>query len=215
MNPRRIDAIDVVPQRRRSAQDSIDYFMSSDGFEPPNDDLAKDTRSNGALRDARDLFRRPQNLYAPAISGRGRVPAPTEHDGYDPLYLCPQSLPKFHPAFDEVLLRLVAEDERARSSSPTTRRRRCGCTSYKGGSGTIPRSCSCRWLGDKFFGLLRRPRCCSTHSRLGRRDDARSLLRVSAGGHGSIPTERRRARGGLLPAVKYSGRAVSIASTPT
>ena len=157
MNPRRIDAIDVVPQRRRSTQDSIDYFISSDGFEPPNDDLSG-RYAEQAVRFATPgiYFRRPQNLYAPAISDGAAFRRQLNMTDIDPLYLCPQSLPKFHPAFDEVLLRLVSEDERARVVITYDPKKALWLHVLQGRLGHHPKIVFLPLeLGDKFFGLLR------------------------------------------------------------
>ena len=101
-------------------------------------------------------FRRPQNLYAPAVSDGAAFRRQLNMTDADPLYLCPQSLPKFHPAFDEVLLRLVAEDERARVVITYDPKKALWLHVLQGRLGHHPQIVFLPLaLGDKFFGLLR------------------------------------------------------------
>ncbi|CAH0375037.1 unnamed protein product [Pelagomonas calceolata] len=137
--------------------DSIDYFVSSDGFEPPNDDLSR-RYAEQAVRFATPgiYFRRPQNLYAPPISDGAAFRRQLNMTDTDPLYLCPQSLPKFHPAFDEVLLRLVSEDARAKVVVTYDPKKALWLHVLQGRLGHHPRIVFLPLaLGDKFFGLLR------------------------------------------------------------
>ena len=137
--------------------DNIDYFVSSDGFEPPNDDLAQ-RYAEQAVRFATPgiYFRRPQNLYAPSVSDGAYWRRQLNMTDTDPLYLCPQSLPKFHPSFDEVLLRLVAEDERARVVITYDPKKALWLHVLQKRLNHHPQIVFLPLaLGDKFFGLLR------------------------------------------------------------
>ena len=94
--------------------DTVDYFLSADGFEPANDFRATTYAEQPVRFDSLGFFfRRPQDAaYAPptvaaADAVAARLKVDLGLDAYDALYLVPQSLPKFHPDFDEVLVRLA------------------------------------------------------------------------------------------------------------
>ena len=142
--------------------DSIDYFVSSDGFEPPNGDRF-DAYAEQLVRFSTPgiYFRRPRGLYAPSSDAALDAHAvlfrrQLNMSATDPLYLCPQSLPKFHPAFDTVLLRLVANDAKAKVVITYDPKKELWLHVLKQRLGPHPRIVFLPLaLGDAFFGLLR------------------------------------------------------------
>ena len=95
---------------------TIDYFISGDGFEPRNrarfdaysEQLVRFETSGVYFRHPRDAGYMSSDdaaLDERAALLRRRLNVPADAT----LYVCPQSLPKFHPAFDDVLLRLASD----------------------------------------------------------------------------------------------------------
>ena len=88
--------------------DSIDYFISSTDLEPPDPDLA-------ARQYSETLFRGcllPSYLHPPETSTVNVGPDLAFAAGRT-IYICPQSLFKIHPDFDDLLARILEGDEQA------------------------------------------------------------------------------------------------------
>jgi predicted O-linked N-acetylglucosamine transferase (SPINDLY family) len=86
---------------------NLDYFLSCDAMEPPD----------GEAHYAETLVRLPgPTVYYPRPRFEGRLKSRAEL-GLDPvahLYVCPQSLFKFHPDFDPVLVEILERDPAGR-----------------------------------------------------------------------------------------------------
>ena len=86
---------------------NLDYFLSCDAMEPPD----------GATHYTETLVRLPgPTVYYPRPVFEGRLKSRAEL-GLDPaahLYVCPQSLFKFHPDFDAVLIDILDRDPSGR-----------------------------------------------------------------------------------------------------
>ena len=88
-----------------SGSPAIDYFLSSERLEPPQAD-AHYTERLVRLPNLGTYYQRPQ-LTAPARL-RGHFGLPADRH----LYLCPQTLFKFHPDFDAVFAGILQQDPR-------------------------------------------------------------------------------------------------------
>jgi len=82
---------------------NMDYFISSEKAEPPG---AEEHYSESLIR-----LRKPGVYYyrpelPDGLSSRDRFNLPSGHN----LYVCPQTLFKFHPDFDDILARILHED---------------------------------------------------------------------------------------------------------
>jgi protein O-GlcNAc transferase len=82
---------------------TVDYFLSADSMEP---DGAEDHYSERLVRLARPptFYKRP--AFQPLADARGRLGLPQDAR----LYICAQSLFKFHPSFDETLDAILRND---------------------------------------------------------------------------------------------------------
>lgn len=103
--------------------DTIDYFITSDGYEPRNCGRSKTYAEQAVRFDSPGFyFRHPEDAgYARSLAeidarvlGLKAEYGLAAHDG---IYLVPQSIPKFHPDFDEILVRLAFSTTRKHAGS--------------------------------------------------------------------------------------------------
>ncbi|MBX7167080.1 MAG: tetratricopeptide repeat protein [Pirellulales bacterium] len=90
-----------------TASPAMDYFLSNASLEPPG---SEQEYTEQLVR----LSRLPSYYYRPQLSGARRPRSAFGLPADGTLYMCPQSLFKFHPDFDALMGEILRRDPRAR-----------------------------------------------------------------------------------------------------
>ncbi|KAJ1447418.1 hypothetical protein M885DRAFT_193267 [Pelagophyceae sp. CCMP2097] len=101
---------------------TIDYFVSNDDFEPRLPSLMPETYAEQVVRfDSLSFyFRHPKEAgyaFIPRDSDKTALKNKLKLQAFDVLFLVPQTLPKFHPSFDAVLIDLVVRSNAEQSKA--------------------------------------------------------------------------------------------------